>query len=463
VSGRGEQRERLAAERGYRVYGYRWVVLAAVMAVNFMIQVLWIGYGSIIADAADYYGVSHELVTLLAMVFMIAFIPLSLPAAWVIDSRGFRAAVGFGVVMMGVFGVLRGLAGNSYALVLICTIGIAVAQPFLLNSWTKVPANWFAPGERATAVGLITLASMLGVGAGLALSPVFIGFMSIGAMQLVYGAVAAVSAVAFLALARERPATSPGPAGEEARALMLDGLKHALTVKPFLVILAVAFVIMGVFNGVTSWIGDIVLPRGFGADDAGLLGLVMLVAGVIGAVVLSAMSDRQGKRIRYLMLTLALAIPSLIGVAFVSSGLLLYASSAALGFFIVGALPIGMQYAAEVTFPTPEGTSNGLVQLCGQCSVVFVYIMGPLRTESGSFAVSLVLMSVLLAVSAVVVSRLRDAPPRAGAAVAPPLAVAPPPAATGAAAVLSASVETGTLMDAAPAGLDAPRPPAPIG
>jgi MFS family permease len=451
VSGRAEERERLAAERGYRVYGYRWVVLGVVMIVNFMIQILWIGYGSIIADAADYYGVSHQLVTLLAMVFMIAFIPLSLPAAWVIDSRGFRTAVGFGVVMMGIFGVLRGLSGSNYTLVLLCTIGIAIAQPFLLNSWTKVPANWFAPGERATAVGLITLASMLGVGAGLALSPVLIGAMSIGAMQLVYGAIAAVSAVAFLALARERPATSPGPAGEGARALMLDGLKHALTVKPFLVILAVAFVIMGVFNGVTSWIGDIVLPRGFGADDAGLLGLVMLVAGVIGAVVLSAMSDRQGKRIRYLVLTLALAIPSLIGVAFVSTTLLLYLSSAALGFFIVGALPIGMQYAAEVTFPTPEGTSNGLVQLCGQCSVVFVYIMGPLRTDSGSFAVSLLLMSALLAVAAVVVSRLKDAPPRTVvAAGALPSAAAAPGLG-------------GVALDAAPVGPEAPRPPAPAG
>jgi predicted MFS family arabinose efflux permease len=286
-----------------------------------------------------------------------------------------------------------------------------------------VPANWFAPGERATAVGLITLASMLGVGAGLALSPVLAGMMSIGSMQLVYGAVAAVSAVAFLALARERPATSPGPAGDEARALMLDGLKHALTVKPFLVLLAVAFVIMGVFNGVTSWIGDIVLPRGFGADAAGLLGLVMLVAGVVGAVVLSAMSDRQGKRIRYLVLTLALAIPSLVGVAFVSTTWLLYASAAALGFFIVGALPIGMQYAAEVTYPTPEGTSNGLVQLCGQCSVVFVFIMGPLRTSGGSFAISLVLMSALLAVCALVVSRLRDTAPRVGEASVPAPAV----------------------------------------
>ena len=451
MSARAEERERRAAERGYRVYAYRWVVLGVVMLVNFVIQILWIGYGSIIADASDYYGVSHQLVTLLSMVFMIAFIPLSLPAAWVIDSRGFRVAVGFGVVMMGVFGVLRGLSGSDYTLVLLCTIGIAVAQPFLLNSWTKVPANWFAPGERATAVGLITLASMLGVGAGLALSPVLIGSMSIGTMQLVYGAVAAAGAVAFLALARERPATSPGPAGEEARALMLDGLKHAVTVKPFLVILAIAFVLMGVFNGVTSWIGDIVLPRGFGADDAGLLGLVMLVAGVIGAVVLSAMSDRQGKRVRYLVLTLTLAIPSLIGVAFVSTTLLLYVSSAALGFFIVGALPIGMQYAAEVTYPTPEGTSNGLVQLCGQCSVVFVYIMGPLRTESGSFAVSLVLMSVLLAASAVVVSRLKDAPPRGDA-------VAGSTSATDGRLTVAVAA-----ADAAPAGPDAPRPPAPIG
>ena len=36
----------MATERGYRVYGYRWVVLGVVMLVNFMIQILWIGYGS---------------------------------------------------------------------------------------------------------------------------------------------------------------------------------------------------------------------------------------------------------------------------------------------------------------------------------------------------------------------------------------------------------------------------------
>jgi hypothetical protein len=78
---------------------------------------------------------------------MIAFIPLSLPAAWVIDTRGFRYAVGLGVVLMAVFGIARGLVGANYALALLSTVGIAVAQPFLLDAWTKVPANWFAPGS----------------------------------------------------------------------------------------------------------------------------------------------------------------------------------------------------------------------------------------------------------------------------------------------------------------------------
>ena len=145
------------------MYGYRWVVLAVAMFVNLAIQMLWIAYAPITSDAAGYYHVSDLGHRLPAMSFMIAFIPFSLPASWVIDSRGFHLAVGLGVVLMGVFGIApRASPASNYALVLLATIGIAVAQPLLLNSWTTVPAKWFGLRERATAVGLITLASLLG-------------------------------------------------------------------------------------------------------------------------------------------------------------------------------------------------------------------------------------------------------------------------------------------------------------
>src|SRR5215212_8905707 len=119
-------------DRSYRVYGYRWVVLAAFMFINMTIQMLWIAYAPITGPAARFYGVSDLQIGLLAMAFMIAYIPLALPVAWVIDTYGFRVAVSIGAALMAVFGLLRGLAGDQYTLVLASTIGIAVAQPFLL-------------------------------------------------------------------------------------------------------------------------------------------------------------------------------------------------------------------------------------------------------------------------------------------------------------------------------------------
>jgi len=140
-------------DKGFRLYGYRWMVLGVFMFINLTIQTLWIAYAPITGPAAQFYGVTDLQIGLLAMTFMIAFIPLSIPVSWAIDTYGFHKAVGLGAIIMGIFGITRGLAGDNYTLVLISTIGLAIAQPFLLNSWTKVPAQWFSMGERATAVG----------------------------------------------------------------------------------------------------------------------------------------------------------------------------------------------------------------------------------------------------------------------------------------------------------------------
>jgi MFS family permease len=396
------------SDREIRLYGYRWVVLAAFMLINLTIQMLWISYAPITGSAGRFYGVSDLEVGLLAMSFMIAFIPLSIPVSWVIDTYGFRVAVSIGAVLMGVFGLLRGLAGADYGLVLGSTIGIAIAQPFLLNAWTTVPAKWFSPDERATAVGLVTLSNLIGTGLGLVLTPILIETVPIPTVQLVYGAIAAFSAALFVLIAREKPPTAPGPAGMQVRALMLDGFKHALRTRPFLLYLTVSFFGMGIFNGITTWVENIVRPRGFTSTDAGTLGALMLVGGLLGAVVIPPFSDRQHKRQRYLMLGITLAIPGLIGLTYATAGWLLFVSAFSLGFFLVSSSPIGMQYAAEITYPTPEGTSNGLIQLFGQASVVFVYVMEAMKRDDGAFTPSLLLAAGLLVLSALLITRMPD-------------------------------------------------------
>lgn len=392
----------------YKLYGYRWVVLAVFMFINLTIQMLWITFAPITGPAAAFYGVTDLKIGFLAMSFMIAFIPLSIPVSWVIDTYGFKLAVSIGAVLMGVFGLLRGFAGANYSLVLWSTIGIAAAQPFLLNAWTKVPANWFAIGERATAVGLVTLANLVGTALGMVLTPILTETISIPTVQLIYGGIAAFSSILFILLAKETPPTPPGPEGSEVRALMLDGLKHAFTVKPFWLYLFVSFIGLGIFNGVTTWVENIIRPRGFTPTDAGTLGALMLVGGVLGAVIIPPFSDKQRKRQPYILAGMLLAIPGLIGVAYATSTWLLFLSAFAMGFFLVSTSPIGMQYAAEVTQPTPEGTSNGLIQLFGQASVVFVYIMEALKTSDGSFTPALLLAIGLLIISSLLVTQMKD-------------------------------------------------------
>lgn len=393
----------------YKLYKYRWVVLAVFMFINLTMQMLWISYAPITGPAATYYGVTDLKIGLLSMVFMIAFIPLSLPVSWIIDKYGYRKAVSIGAILMGVFGLVRGFAGTNYATALISTIGIAVAQPFLLNAWTTVPAKWFKKEERATIVGFITLANLVGTGLGMVITPMlYEGGTPIASIQVIYGGIAALSSLLFLILARENPPTPPCAEEGEVRALMLDGLKHALKVKPFLMFLAISFVGLGIFNGVTTWVEGIIRPRSFTPTDAGTMGALMLVGGILGAVVLPAISDKQQKRQRFLYLGIALAIPGLLGVTYATNLWILYGSAFVLGFFLVSANPIGMQYATEVTYPTPEGTSNGLIQLCGQAAVVFVYVMEAMRTEDGSFTPSLLLAAALLGVCLLLITQMKD-------------------------------------------------------
>jgi MFS family permease len=398
-------------DQTYRVYGYRWVVLGVFMLINLTIQMLWITYSPIIPQAAKFYNVNESLIVLLGMTFMIAYIPLSIPVSWVIDRYGFRLGVSIGAVLMGIFGIARGLVGDNYALVLVSTIGIAIAQPFLLNAWTKVPANWFSIDERATAVGLVTLANLLGTAISFALTPILTENLPIPTVQLIFGGIASIAALLFIILSREHPLTPPCPPGMEVRSLMLDGIKQIVRVVPFWLFVIVYFFGMGIFNGISNWVG-IIRPKGFTATELGTLGALMVVGGILGAVILPALSDRQHKRQRYMLLGVVCAIPGLVGITFATSLWLFFLSAFSMGFFLISIAPIGLQYVAEVTYPAPEGTSAGLLQLFGQMSVVFVFIMGAFRLDNGAFTPSLLLAVVLLFVMVGVITQMKDPPPR---------------------------------------------------
>ncbi|MEA4811596.1 MAG: MFS transporter [Anaerolineaceae bacterium] len=399
-----------AETQDYKLYPYRWVVLGVFMLMVFAIQPLWISYSPIIAKASEFYGVDYLRIGWFSMLFMLVFLPFSLPASWAIDTWGFKKSVSLGAVLLGVFGLLRGLIGHTYPLALACTLGIALAQPLLLNSWVKLPMLWFGVKERASVIGMILMANTLGTILGSLLTPYLLDTMgmSIPAVQTAYGAFAAFSSLLFLVFAKEKPETPPAPAHEQVRTNFFDGTKLAFKNPVFLLFLFTIFAGMGVFNGVTTWVGAIVGPRGFSAQQAGLLISLMLLAGVFGSQTLPRFSDKEGKRQKYIFIGYLFSIIGIAGITFARQSWLLYGSAALLGFFLIGSNPVALQYGAEVAKPTPEGTTAGIIQLVGQASVVFVYLMEALKGKDGSFTSALLLAIGLMTVSLFIITRLKD-------------------------------------------------------
>jgi len=388
----------------FKVYGTRWIMLTVYMLMIAVNQLLWITFAPITSDATKFYGVSDLKIGILSMCFMVVYIGVSIPASWIIDKYGLRTGVGIGALFTGIFGFLRGFAGTDYNLLLLAQIGIAVGQPFILNAITKLAARWFPIGERATASGLGTLSMYIGILAGMILTPYLIIGSGIDGTLYIYGIISVIIAVIFLVFIKEGPPTAPCHPDQEERSLVFDGFKQTLRNKDFLWLMIIFFIGLGVFNSVTTWIEDILRPRGFSAAQAGITGGLMIAGGIVGALIIPMLSDRHKKRTPFIIIALAGTTIGLTGITFATSYWMLLLSGMMLGFFLLSAGPIGFQYGAEITYPASEGTSNGMLLLMGQISgIAFIFGMNTLKspttgsmTRSLSVLIGLMILSILL-------------------------------------------------------------------
>lgn len=382
----------------FKVYPYRWVVLGVYMLIVAVNQMLWITFAPITKDVATLLNVSDLQIGVLSMCFMIVFIVFSIPASWIIDKYGIRVGVGIGAILTGLFGLMRGLVPTDYNSILMSQIGIAIGQPFLINAITKVASKWFPINERATASGLATLAMYVGVFVGLVLTPYLAEKNGIANTLYVYGIFAVIAAFCFLVFVKEKPPTAPCRPEQEERALALDGLRNIFKIKDFNILLLIFFIGLGIFNCVTTWIENILGPRGFTSAEAGTTGGIMILAGIMGAFIMPVLSDYFRKRKPFIVMAIIGASIGLAGITFATDYWLLMFSGAVLGFFLLSAGPIGFQYGAEITYPISEGTSNGFLILMGQISgIALIFGMDMFKDPvTGSMTKSLVFLLFLM-------------------------------------------------------------------
>jgi len=233
-------------------------------------------------------------------------------------------------------------------------IGCAIAQPFLLNAFTKLASNWFPENEEALASGLLTMS-------------MFIGFTIVMILCLV--------------LVKDKPKLPPNPIAAEKKVTMTIGLKALFRNRDFLLLLGIFFIGVGAFNAILTKIDYIFKNRPLDIDSAlapGIVGGLIVIGGLCGAVILSALSDKYHKRRIFLIMAAGMAVPLSLFLQYISSIVLLGLCGFVFGFFLISAMPVGLTYAVEKTHPVPEATSNGILMLSGQISglpIVFLFNM----------------------------------------------------------------------------------------
>ena len=411
-----------------KVYPYRWVILLVFMLINMVVQIQWLAHAAVARPAAVFYEgqfdpASFFNIDFLAMVYMVVFVVMSFPASYVIDTYGIRVGISIGAVLVGLCGLCKGLFADDFAAVVAAQVGLAVAQPFILNAVTAVSVRWFPLRERGMAAGLSALAQYVGIVVAMIATPFMVGSDPAEAgygtgfeqMLSTYGWLTFGVALLTLLFLRERPPTPPSVDTQDKQSFW-KGIGHILKQRDMLIMLYLFLVGLGIFNAVSSMTDSIAAHAGVDDSD-GLIGGLMLIGGILGASILPVLSDKFRKRRIFLVICVTGMVPGIFGLTFAGNlsadPTTIYTisliSSFVLGFFIMSAGPLGFQYAAEVSHPAPESTSQGMLLWVGQITgMIFVASMS---IENNRYLPALMTaFAALSLISAAVVLLLRESP-----------------------------------------------------
>ncbi len=396
-------------KKGKNISLYRWVILASIFPMIVSTEMMWLTLAPVSSMAREFYGVSSLSVDMLSMSYMIMFIIFSIPASWVVDRFGYRQSLITGALLTAVFGIARSVFADNFTLVIISQFLIAIGQPFLLNISTKVPANWFPANERSTAAGILTMAQYVGFAVPMLLSPILAESKGIPYVLEFFAIFAVGSAAISIIFTREKPLIAPPGPQLPKEDLNVNAVKKLFKNKAYLTVLTICFISIGIFNTVLTLLETILIPRGISSAQAGVIGGVFVVAGVVGAVVLPLISDKKGIRKPFFVGSIVILIPIYLGFTFITNFITLVGIAGVAGFSIMGVAPILFQHGSEMAYPIQEGTSLGIILLMGQISgILFVYFFEVLKHMSGAVTLPMLLIVLATLLELPVILKLKE-------------------------------------------------------
>ncbi|CAM9823051.1 unnamed protein product [Lampetra fluviatilis] len=382
-----------------RLFRRRWVIVFVFSAYSLTSAFQWIQYGIINNIFAGYYDVSTTDVDWLSMVYMLCYIPLIFPSAWLLDTRGLRlvALLGSFLNCVGAWVKTASVKPHLFGVTVFGQLTCAIAQVFILGLPSRIASVWFGSGEVSTACSIGVFGNQLGVAVGFLLPPMLVPasddkeVLSYHIRVMFFGTAAIATAlfVIVLLVFREEPPVAPSHAQAMRRQTRRSdysywqSIRRLLTNKAFVLLIITYGINTGSFYSVSTLLNPMFIHHYQGQEvNAGRVGLTIVVAGVLGSLLCGVWLDRTKK---FKQTTFAVYCLSFTGMIIFTFTLnlghlwVVFVTAGVLGFFMTGYIPLGFEFAAELTYPESEGTSSGLLNAAAQLfGLIFTVVQGQL-------------------------------------------------------------------------------------
>jgi len=373
----------------------KWLVLAVFALTAGLSQFLWLNLAPLISLIQHKYSVTESVAGIPLLVFPAVYVLLSVHAGSLIDRRGYRFAIVVGTALMAGFACLR-VVDTSFALLVIAQTGISIGQPYVVNGISKLVLDWFDHEDEAIATGIGTAGMFIGMAVGMAASSPLVERLGYpGAMGVIglvsLGIFAAVWLVIHPNSACEgRMAGPPEAIGAHLGALLRD--------RDLLLIFVMAFLGLGYINGLMTWIEPILRATGFDSGQAGLVGGVLGVGGIVGSAIIPGLSDRFRRRKPFLVACILAALATIYPLCRGGDFGTALALGALHGFLFLPGYALLLAMAAEAAGSRRSGAATGVLMLTGNVGAVLVIMaMQWVKSDITGFGPSIHLMAVLLA------------------------------------------------------------------
>ncbi|KAK8784884.1 hypothetical protein V5799_008750 [Amblyomma americanum] len=404
------------------VTSQRYWILLTFCALSMINAFQWIQYSIIASVIKDHYGVSDATISWTSMLYLIGYMVLAFPSAWILDNMGLRVTVLIGAAGTAIGACIKTFAvkPGQFALVICGQAFPAFAQAFILGIPPRLSSAWFRYEEISTACSLGVLGNNLGIALGFVIPPNVVHVNDVESSLLYLSATVAVAScvclfvilVAFKDQPEHPPSYSEMLTRRSTTRLSFAATFGALLGDFNFCLLLLSYGLnTGAFYSLSTLLNPVVLVYFPGEEAfAGWLGLALILAGLVGSWLCGVTLDRTGKYKEVTLFTYVFSTVGLFAYTFILSArshLLSLFACLFLGFFMTGYIPIGLQFAAEITYPMPEGMSANIMNVSAQ-AIGFLMILGSSHIQEtyGDF-VSNICLSALLVVGCLMTANTR--------------------------------------------------------